>query len=116
MTFCGSWNNAPAFGADHREVVVRITGGDHLVVQRAEHPADRRMIVDTGDVVDDAVVLYSQLMTQDRGAAELLHQRRSELLERIAQQDHLVLVEALEELVGAVDGPISASTSRRSPL
>ena len=62
------------------------------------------MIVDAEHIVDDAIVLHPQLVTQDRGAAELLHQRRGELLERVAQQNDLVLVaEALEELVGAFE-------------
>ena len=62
------------------------------------------MVIDSQDIVDDAVVLHAKLVAQDRRVPELFHQWRSELLEGVAEQNHLVVVaQPVEKLAGSVE-------------
>ena len=63
-------------GTDHRQIVVGITRGDDLEVERAERlDGTPFVIVDSQHVVDDVVVADLEAMTQDDGLPELLHER-----------------------------------------
>jgi hypothetical protein len=54
-------------------------------------------------VVDDAIVADDQLVAQDRRHAELTHQGCAELLEGVAEDDHLgALAQPVEEVLRAL--------------
>ena len=54
-------------------------------------------------VADDAIFAHDELMTQDCWHAELHHQRRGELLERVAEDDHLrSRAQGVEKIAGTV--------------
>lgn len=92
-------------GANHREIVVGITGSDDLEVERPEG-FDRApfVIVDPQHIVDDVIVADLELMAQDRRMSELLHERRRKLLERVTQEHHLIgVTEPVEEVLRSLE-------------
>ena len=92
---------------DHRQIVVGITGGDDLEVERAERlDGTPFVVVDPQHVVDDVVVADLEAMTQDDGLPELLHERRRELLERVTQEHHLIpATESIEKVPRPLERP-----------
>lgn len=75
-------------GQQHGRVVVAVAGGDDPVVEAFERLDRAALLVgEPQAVVDDAVVGDDEAMAQQRRHAELAHQRRRELLERVAE-DH----------------------------
>ena len=89
----------------HRRVVVRITGCDDPVVQTVQGLDGASLLVwHPQPVVDDSVVGDDQAMADQGRETELPHQRLTELLERVRQQQDLGPgAESIEELACAVE-------------
>ncbi len=91
--------------AQHGGVVVGIARRDHAVVQALQR--DDRLalgILLAQLVIDDPIVVVDdQLVAQQRGEAQLAHQRLRELVEGVRQDHHLeTLAQPVDELDGTV--------------
>ena len=89
---------------DHAQVVVAVARGDGLEtagMQRADR-GQLRLIAAHAVAGDGAVVSDFQRVAEDGRPAELLHDGLGELLERVADDDHLGLrAQVVQELLGA---------------
>ena len=91
-------------GADHRQVVVAVAGGDRVEADGLQRAHGHELGLRHAHAVarDHAVRRHVERVAEERRAAELLHERRGELLERVAQEDHLRLgAERVEEVLRA---------------
>ena len=66
---------------DHREIVEAVAGGDGLKTAALQRADSGQLCLFTAQTIvgDLAAVVHDQLVAEDRGPAELLHQRFSEL-------------------------------------
>src|SRR6185437_982402 len=78
--------------AQHRGVVVRITGGHRKEVQRFERSYPMLLWVLHPHVVvhNAATPVDFQLIAEESRKAQLSHKRLGELIERVRQNNHLI--------------------------
>lgn len=81
----------PVFGdGQHGRVVVGITRCDHAIVEATQGlDGFAFLVVESQFEIDDAVVVNYQSVADQRGHSEMSHQRATELLERVGQDEDL---------------------------
>ena len=90
---------------EHARVVEGISRSEHLEVQVLQVLYHLGLLVGKAQVVaHDAVVLYFQVMAEDGGEGEVLHDGVGEFLERVRKNNHLGFVaEFVHKVAGAVE-------------
>ena len=88
--FGGVKQEAGMCSTKHCRVVVRVTGGDHPVVEIAQRVHRVSFLIGHPKFVsDNAVIVDDQTVAKERWPAQVLHQRSTKLLERVRQDQYL---------------------------